>query len=264
MDWSIHEVARLCGVTTRTLRHYDHIGLLTPSRTGVGGTRFYDEQALRVLQRIVMLRALGLGLSSIADVLAGQKDDVAALRHHLVWLEAEQDRLARQVRAVRRTIHAQERGESIMADTMFDGFDHTQYKDEVEQRWGTKAYADGDRWWRSLSKQDKADFMAEVASLNQDWQDAHADKCAPDGERAQALAERHYRWLTSAYQGKAPVRQHLLSLAEMYVADSRFAANYEATPGDGGAVFVRDALIIWADEHLPDGVDGCDVRGSKK
>ena len=83
MDWSIQEVARLAGTTSRTLRHYGAIGLLEPSRVGDNGYRFYDERAVARLQRILLLRDLGLGIPAIAEVLAGHADDARALMNHL-------------------------------------------------------------------------------------------------------------------------------------------------------------------------------------
>lgn len=62
MDWSIQEIARLAGTTSRALRLYDHIGLLPPSRIARNGYRHYDQAALVRLQRILLLRELGLGL----------------------------------------------------------------------------------------------------------------------------------------------------------------------------------------------------------
>ncbi|MFE7651143.1 MerR family transcriptional regulator [Streptomyces phaeoluteigriseus] len=67
-DWSIQEIARLAGTTSRTLRHYDDIGLLPPSRIAANGYRHYDGEALVRLQRILLLRELGFGLPQIADV----------------------------------------------------------------------------------------------------------------------------------------------------------------------------------------------------
>lgn len=81
MDWSIQDVARLSGATSRTLRHYGDLGLLPPSRIGSNGYRFYDEVSLVRLQRILMLRALGLGLPAIGDVLAQQRGEGEALQH---------------------------------------------------------------------------------------------------------------------------------------------------------------------------------------
>lgn len=68
-DWSIQEIARLAGTTSRTLRHYDDIGLLPPSRIAANGYRHYDAASLVRLQRILLLRELGLGLPQIAEVL---------------------------------------------------------------------------------------------------------------------------------------------------------------------------------------------------
>ena len=160
MDWSIQEIAKLAGTTSRTLRHYDDIGLLPPSRIGGNGYRYYDDDALVRLQRIMLLRDLGLGLPAIADVLDREASAEHALRGHLEWLRREQDRLARQIASVERTIGALEGGERLMAEQMFDGFDHTQYKEEVEERWGKDAYAKSDAWWRSMSAEEKAAWQA--------------------------------------------------------------------------------------------------------
>jgi len=250
MDWSIQEIARLAGTTSRTLRHYGDVGLLEPTRIGPNGYRYYDRPALVRLQRILLLRELGLGLPAIADVLQGEASETRALTGHLAWLRREQDRLARQIASVERTITALEAGEQIMARDMFDGFDHTQYKEEVERRWGADAYARGDRWWRGMSDDERAAWQARVTDLNRDWIAAAASGATPEGEEAHALAVRHVEWLASvpgtpAQQGE--LRAYLLGLGEMYVADPRFAANYG---GAQGAAFVRDALRAYAEANL--------------
>ncbi|MGN6221968.1 MAG: MerR family transcriptional regulator [Microbacterium sp.] len=251
-EWSIQQIAKLAGTTSRTLRHYDDIGLLEPSSIGHNGYRYYDQAALVRLQRILLLRELGLGLPQIAEVLGRETSEAHALESHLAWLRQEQGRLARQIASVENTITALRGGERLMAENMFDGFDHTQYKDEVEQRWGKKAYADSDRWWRSMSADDKAAWQQRVADLGRDWIAAAESGVAPDAEEAQALAERHVAWLTGipGTPAAAPggdVKGYVLGLGDMYVADPRFAANYG---GEKGAAFVRDALRVYADAHL--------------
>jgi hypothetical protein len=57
-EWSIQQIAKLAGTTSRTLRHYDDIGLLAPSSVGHNGYRYYDQAALVRLQRILLLREL--------------------------------------------------------------------------------------------------------------------------------------------------------------------------------------------------------------
>ena len=80
-DWSIQDIARLAGTTSRTLRHYDDVGLVKPSRIGGNGYRYYDADALVRLQRVLLLRELGLGIPAIGEVLAGQRDDTHRAAH---------------------------------------------------------------------------------------------------------------------------------------------------------------------------------------
>ena len=96
----------MTGTTSRTLRHYGDIGLLQPSSVGAGGMRYYDRDGLTRLQRILLLRQLGLGLPAIADALDSGVGDVEALEAHRRWLRCERARLARQITAVDTTIAA--------------------------------------------------------------------------------------------------------------------------------------------------------------
>ncbi|MBO0900758.1 MerR family transcriptional regulator [Cellulomonas sp. zg-ZUI22] len=252
MEASIQEVARLTGTTSRALRHYDAIGLLAPSRVAGTGYRWYDDAALVRLQRILLLRDLGLGLAEIRRVLDRETDEATALRRHLAWLTAEQDRLARQAASVRRTLTARDEGGDLMVEEMFDGFDHTQHRQEVEERWGADAYAAGDAWWRSRSDDERTAWQERSAALARDWAAAAAAGTDPASDEAQELARRHVQWLRDVpgtpREGDAPARGYVLGLADMYVADPRFARNY----GDDerGAAFVRDALHEYAARHL--------------
>ena len=128
-----------------------------------------------------------------------------------------------------------------MAEDMFNGFDHTAYKAEVEQRWGADAYAKSDAWWTSKSADEKKQWQADLAGLNGDWADAADRGIDPSGTEAQALAARHVTWL-AAIPGTPRSRDYVLGLGEMYVADERFAKNYG---GLAGATFVRDALVAY-------------------
>jgi len=242
-EWTIQQVARLAGTTSRTLRHYGDAGVLSPSRVGANGYRYYDAAALRRLQRILLLRDLGLGLPRIAEILARDVPEGAALTAHLGWLESERARIERQIAAVASTLDAIERGEEPMAETMFDGFDHTVHREEVIERWGADTYATSDAWWRGMTTEEKKRWQAAAARLSSDWTDAAGRGIRPDSAEAQELAARHVAWLrgipgTPAADG-GDLRGYVLGLADMYVADERFAANYG---GGERAAFVRDAL----------------------
>ena len=262
-SWTIQDVARATGLTSRTLRHYDDIGLLPASSTGAGGIRRYDDAALLRLQRILLLRDLGLPLAVIGEVVDDGGDAVAHLRTHLELLQVERSTLDRRILAVRRTIEARE-GHGPMTSEMFDGFDHAQHQDEVTRRWGAQTYADGDRWWRGMTEQDRTAFADRVAQLNADWIQAARDGDAPDGDRARALAARHVAWLASTPGAPAPSNDgtgaeahaaYLRGLGEMYVADPRFGRNYTAADVPDGAAFVRDALAAHV-AHVASGAGG--------
>ena len=251
MEWSIQEVARVAGTTSRTLRHYDDLGILAPTRIGSNGYRYYDESALTRLQRILMLRDLGLGLPAVADVIEGNQDDALALHNHLEWLQQEKQRLDRQISSVETTILKLEGGEQLMAEEMFNGFDHTVYKDEVEERWGKDAYAKSNSWWTSMTAAEKKEWQSQVQSLISDWKDAATRGISPDSDEAQALARRQYDWLSgipgTPQANGGPTKEYFVGLGEMYVADDRFGANYG---GVEGATFVRDTLVVYAERNL--------------
>ncbi|WP_328537965.1 MerR family transcriptional regulator [Streptomyces sp. NBC_00344] len=246
MEWSIQEVARKAGTTSRTLRHYGELGLLPPSRVGSNGYRYYDQDALVRLQRILLLRELGLALPAIRDVLEGQQETGAALRTHLALLEQERERIGRRIESVRTTLRKTEEGAELMADEVFDGFDHTRYEEEVTRRWGRDAYERSDQWWRSLSEERKKGFQQQHEDIARDYGQALAAGREADSAEVQDIARRHCAWLSVTTE---PTRAHVVGLAGMYVADPRFTAAYDRY-GEGTAVLVRDALTEFAEREL--------------
>lgn len=100
MELSIGQVAQRTGASSRMLRHYDTIGLFTPSRISRNGYRWYDVALLPRLYRIVALRRSGLGLTAISEVLTEHVEEAAALGDHLVELRDQQDRLGELISAI--------------------------------------------------------------------------------------------------------------------------------------------------------------------
>lgn len=248
-EWSIQDIARSAGTTSRTLRHYDDIALLKPSRVGENGYRYYDERTLVRLQQILLLRQLGLGLPAIAEALDGQRDTVAALRTHLGLLQRQAAALGRQIASVRTTLRKLEGGEELMPDEVFDGFDHTQYKDEVIQRWGREAYESGDAWWRGLSVAQRKAFGQEQENIAADFGAAHMAGESVESDAVQAITHRLYEWIAVGWQGNRPNADQFSGLGQMYVDDPRFTANYDKH-GEGTAAFIRDAMAVYAERRL--------------
>ena len=117
------------------------------------------------------------------------------------------------------------------------------YRDEIIARWGEPAYDRTQQWWQGLTEVGQAAFLAESQSLAQDWLACCAQDLPPASPPAQALARRHYAWITAGWGGVAPTGTQLAGLAQMYPEDPRFAANYG---GPDGARYVRDALLVLA------------------
>ncbi|WP_067185532.1 MerR family transcriptional regulator [Microtetraspora niveoalba] len=248
MEWMIHELAVRAGITSRTLRHYDRIGLLAPSRVGANGYRYYGPSAVARLQRILLMRRLGLGLSAIAEVLAEEVDECDGLRAHIAALEGERDRIEHQIRAARHALEAKLAGTDLGADVLLDGF-NDRYKDEVISRWGEHAFRASNDWWHAKTFKQQMAWKQATDELVAAWVAAWKAGVSPTSERAQSLAARHVQWLceipgTPTAEGDRDRSiQMVKGLGHMYVDDPAFATTYHSVEG---AAFVRDALHEYA------------------
>lgn len=245
-SYRITEVSQTTGLSTRALRHYETLSLIE-SRRAANGYREYDDAALLRIQRILVLRNLGVGLAQIAQMLSKPTQAEEALMAHARQLEAERDRINRQLAALQRSIRAIQNGEPLMTADPFDGFDHTAYEQEVTERWGAESYRSGDDWWRSMSADERSAWKANLAQLQVDWVSAATSGENPTGAHAQALSARQAEWLRGipgTPNGPDELPGYLRGLGDMYVADARFTAQYG---GPSGAAFVRDALHAYAD-----------------
>jgi DNA-binding transcriptional MerR regulator len=140
MPHTVKEVARLSGVSVRTLHHYDEIGLLKPAYYGDNGYRYYEEEQLLRLQQIMLFRELDMPLERIREVLESDRfDRLAALQEHKRLLQQKAERLRQLLATVDQTIDHL-KGERRMRDEQFfDGFDRErveQAKRELRERYG--------------------------------------------------------------------------------------------------------------------------------
>jgi hypothetical protein len=136
-----------------------------------------------------------------------------------------------------------------MAEEMFDGFDHTKYKDEVVERWGAESYRNGDAWWGAKSKDERARYQNQHLAIAADYQSARDAGEPTDSASVQAIVARHVDWLNLAAEitGGEITAERLRYYGDMYVGDPRFARNYG---GQAGAEFVRDAFDYYAAHSL--------------
>ncbi|MER0448261.1 MerR family transcriptional regulator [Streptomyces sp. Edi4] len=253
MAWSIAEVARMSGVTSRTLRHYDEIGLLPPAWIGSNGHRYYEEADLLRLQQILLMRELGLGLREIQAVLDSQVDRVAVLREHHQRLLAEKDRLATLARTVGRTIAELEKAEENDAMTkinrpenLFEGFEPSAEENEkVREQW-PKAWEQSQRAVETMTPEDTERWQREVTAQMIRFAEFMVAGTPVDDASVQAEVEEHYRGICRFWTPNAAAYK---GLGQTYVDEPRMRANYDKI-ADGLAVYLRDAMVVYADARL--------------
>jgi DNA-binding transcriptional MerR regulator len=246
--WSIAEVARESGVTSRTLRHYHAIGLLIPDRTAPNGRRYYEQEQLLRLQQILLLRELGLSLDVVAEVLERRSSasTIEVLGRHKEWLLREQLRLGQLIRTVDATIGNLREGGEMKPDKVFEGFEHNPYEAEARERWGDERVDASYQRMRGWTEQD-AEFARTgyprvhegIAALKAEGADVH-------DPTVQELIQLHYE-VTSLFW--TPDRSAYKGLGQMYVDDERFR---QTIGGDDDSVaeYLRDAMTVYADTKL--------------
>lgn len=244
MSYSVSQIARLAGVSVRTLHHYDQIGLLSPAERSDAGYRHYGDDDLRRLQQVMFYRELGFALSDITDLVSDPDAEPAEhLRRQHALLVGRLERTRRLVTAVERAMEADRLGISLTAEErleVFGAHDPAQYADEVTRRWGdTEAYRQVRQRTTAYGKQDWLAIKAEAAQISADFAAAQAAGEPPDSATATSVAERHRQHIIRWFYD-CPPEMHR-GLGEMYVADERFAANYDSVAA-GLAAYVRDAF----------------------
>lgn len=248
---TVGTVARLAGITVRTLHHYDEVGLLHPTGRTAAGYRVYGDDDLLRLQRILAYRELGLALEDIAAVLDDPAiDPVAHLRAQHALVSARIERLRRQLTAIERTMEARQMGIQLDPEEMFEVFgehDPSAHEAEVEQRWGdTEAYRESRRRTTRYTKADWQACQAEGGAAVQSMLAAMSAGLPPSSPEAMAGAEAHRahidRWFYPCSH------QMQCGLADMYLADPRFSAFYEDV-APGLAQYVHDAIHANAARH---------------
>jgi DNA-binding transcriptional MerR regulator len=254
MAWSIAQVAQMSGVTSRTLRHYDEIGLLPPARVGGNGYRYYEEDQLLRLQQVLVLRELGLGLTAIKEIVERHTDPIAALREHHQRLLAERDRLDEVARMVERTIAElqQNEGKTTMSkisrpENLFEGFDGARYEADARERWPEQWQQTGQPELLASRTPQELEQMQREATAGMIRMAEHMLAGTPvDAPQVFAELDIHYRHLSESW---TPTTAQYLHLAQMQAQEEQFRANYEQV-ATGLAEYMRDAMIAYAHARL--------------
>jgi DNA-binding transcriptional MerR regulator len=245
--YTVGQVAAMAGVSVRTLHHYDKTGVLVPSSRRRSGYREYDAHDLDRLQELLIYRRLGFSLSAIAGLLDEPGHDRrAALLRQRALVGEQIAQLHSVQRLVDRTLTSLE-GVSVMTDEdTFAGLgtferNEAEFGAEVRERWGgTDAYAESARRTSTYREDDWVTIKAEGEAIEAEWASLLASGEPADAHAAMDVAEQHRRYIDRWFY---PCSHEMhANLAEMYVADPRFAAHYDSRR-EGLAAYVRDAVL---------------------
>jgi DNA-binding transcriptional MerR regulator len=249
MEYTVQKLGLLAGVSTRTLRYYDEIGILKPARINSSGYRIYGQTEVDKLQQILFYKELGLHLDKIKEIVNSPSFNAAkALSEHREQLLDKRVQLDRLIANVEKTINFNE-GRIMMTDKeKFEGFkqkmvedNENKYGKEIREKYGDDAVNKSNQKVLNMTQSEHD----EVTKLSEDLHTALAEAFKtgdPAGELAQKAADLHKQWLI--YYWSEYSKEAHAGLAQMYVDDERFTAYYDKEQ-PGTAEFLRDAIYIY-------------------
>ena len=249
MEYTVQQLARLAGITSRTLRYYDEMGILKPARIRSSGYRIYGQHEVDQLQQVMFYRELGVDLDTIRKIVTNPDfDRVSALKYHHEQLLDKRMHLDVLLANVEKTIALHE-GRITMSDKeKFEGFkqqmitdNEMKYGRDIRLKYGAEAIDKSNEKLLNMTSEQYEAFT----QLEHDVKSALADAFRA-GDPANALAQRaadlHKQWLSYSWAEYKPEAH--AGLAQMYVDDERFRAYYdEIYPGM--TEFLRDAIHIY-------------------
>jgi DNA-binding transcriptional MerR regulator len=249
MEYTVQKLGLLAGVSTRTLRYYDEIGILKPARINSSGYRIYGQAEVDKLQQILFYKELGLHLDKIKEIVNSPSFNAAkALSEHREQLLDKRTQLDRLIENVESTIASNEGRITMSNNEKFEGFkqkmvedNEKKYGKEIRERYGDETVDKSNQKVLNMS-QEQHDSVTKLAEEVQSAL-AEAFKTGdPSSELAQKAAELHKQWLTF-YWDQYSKEAHA-GLAQMYVDDERFTVYYDKEQ-PGTAEFLRDAIHIY-------------------
>ncbi|MDO5043673.1 MAG: MerR family transcriptional regulator [Coriobacteriia bacterium] len=244
---TIKEMAELAGVSTRTLRHWEDVNLIKPSRSNKG-YRLYSDKDARRISYILAMKACGLPLTTIRSIYTQSESNLlAVLKNHLLALENQRSATECAYRKTKDAIKTIERMQGMSTEDSFEKLKQDAIK-QNEERYGSEA--------RKLYGDEAVDASNErLAALSKDEWDAKElleasikvqlrIALATDdssSEESRELVRMHKRWI-KMHWGESFKEEAYLALVQGYLADVRFVDYYDSAAGEGATEFLVDAV----------------------
>ncbi|SHI69382.1 MerR family transcriptional regulator [Lutispora thermophila] len=249
MEYTVQKLAKLAGVSSRTLRYYDEIGILKPARINSSGYRIYGQKEVDRFQQIMFYREMDMSLEDIKRILDSPAfNEADALRDHRIKLLEKRQQIDKLIENVEKTIAFLEGRINMSDKEKFEGFkkkkiedNEKKYGKEAREKYGNEAVDESNKKFMNMTQED----YEKTVKLEKEVKDVLAEAFKtgdPAGELAQRAAELHKQWLTMYWHEYS--KEAHAGVAQMYVCDERFRAYYDYMQ-PGTAEFLRDAILIY-------------------
>lgn len=256
MEYTVQELGKLAGVSSRTLRYYDEIGLLKPLRINSSGYRIYGQEQVDTLQQILFYRELGLGLSQIAKIVNDASfDKLEALTQHLAALKERQAQLHLLIENVKKTIQKEKGIRSMSDKEKFEGFkkglieeNEEKYGEEIRGKYGDACVDQSNAKIMGLTPEGWDKLQSMGAEILSSLEKAVLEGADPTGDIGLKIAALHKEWLTFTWPQYS--KEAHAGVAQMYLDDERFTAYYDKNV-PGCARFLRDAVFSYTSVRPP-------------
>ncbi len=229
MSYRTSEIAKISGVSARTLRYYDEIDLLKPNKVDDNGYRVYTDNEVDKLQMILFYREMGMPLEEIRALIGSDNfDKEKALELHLKMLTERKTLLETMIFSVTQTIKSQKEGTRMSNSEKFKGLEwiaenESKYGDELRGKYGDEVIG------KSFDKMKKASYEdIQKATTILDTSLLTAFKTNnPSSAEAQNACSNHEKLLLMTWPDGMYTKESHLALVEGFTQDERFTAYYE-------------------------------------
>jgi len=220
MHYTVNKLAQLSGVTVRTLRFYDEIGLLKPAYVAESGYRYYQDKQLLLLQQILFFRELGFELKNIQKILTQSDFDMSeTLRVHKKVLRKDIVRMTQLVKTIDKTINHLAGNKKMNEKDIFSGFDRKEQERHQEYligRFGDKVKVHIDESNKNVKGWKMQDWESSAKEFNVICKELTVLLMAQktiDSPEVQAIIQRHYDWLKKFW---TPNKESYVGLGQVY------------------------------------------------
>lgn len=247
--YTIQEISRIAGVSTRTLRFYHEKGLLIPKQEISNNYRMYSKNDIDILQQILFYKELGLQLDEIKAIINNPSFNIKeSLLAHKSNLLKKQERITKMINTINHTLDSIKGGKEMNAEDKFTGLkekaisdNEQQYGDEIREKYGDKIVEESYLKFRKMTKKDLKE-AEELAKLILETLTKAIKTGDPSGDMAQKVCAYHQKWIK--YYWSTYSKQAHLGLVKMYTMDERFA-KYYAVSGVNAAEFLYESMKIY-------------------